>query len=232
MEREAALLELWDAAAGAPPWERDDILLRAAGTSTQAIDARNAALLGLRARFFGSRWPLAGDCPACGTTCAFEVDCQDLASRLEPDGDQEPSIHTVRADGRELRFRLPDARDLREAARAQDLRGATLALLHRCVLEACVDELSDAALDALSQRMEALAPGARLGFALACPECGHAWHSPLEIGDALWSEWRSAAETVLLEVDALARAYGWSESQILALGPARRAAYLQLAGAT
>jgi hypothetical protein len=32
-----------------------------------------------------------------------------------------------------------------------------------------------------------------------------------------------------MEVDALARAYGWREADILALSPARRAAYLELA---
>jgi hypothetical protein len=34
----------------------------------------------------------------------------------------------------------------------------------------------------------------------------------------------------LLDVDALARAYGWSEPQVLALSATRRAAYLQLIG--
>jgi hypothetical protein len=230
MEREAALLELWDAAAGAAPWERDDILLRAAGTTTEELGARNAALLGLRARFFGNRWPLAATCPACGASCEFEVDCTEIASRLEPAGDGR-TVHVLETGDRELHFRLPDANDLREAAREQDARGAAQALLRRCLFDASADDLADETVDALSARMEVLAPGAHLAFALDCPDCGRAWQSALEVGDALWSEWRSAAERVLLEVDALARAYGWSESQILALSPVRRAAYLQLVGA-
>mgnify|MGYP001788484044 CR=1 FL=1 len=40
-----------------------------------------------------------------------------------------------------------------------------------------------------------------------------------------------AAERVLLDVDALARCYGWTESEVLRLSPTRRAAYLQLAAA-
>jgi hypothetical protein len=47
----------------------------------------------------------------------------------------------------------------------------------------------------------------------------------------LWMRLQLAAERLLLDVDALARAYGWSEAQVLALPPLRRAAYLQMVGA-
>ncbi|MGH8445497.1 MAG: hypothetical protein ACREVL_09520, partial [Solimonas sp.] len=56
------------------------------------------------------------------------------------------------------------------------------------------------------------------------------WPALIDIAEALWQELRSRAEKILLEVDALASAYGWSEEQVLALSPVRRAAYLQLAG--
>ncbi len=39
---------------------------------------------------------------------------------------------------------------------------------------------------------------------------------------------KRAAEQSLVEVDALARAYGWTEAEIMQLSPTRRAAYLQL----
>jgi hypothetical protein len=42
---------------------------------------------------------------------------------------------------------------------------------------------------------------------------------------------QAAAERVLLDVHALARAYGWTESEVLRLTPARRSAYLQMAAA-
>ena len=53
----------------------------------------------------------------------------------------------------------------------------------------------------------------------------------MNAGDVLWSELQSRAERLLLDVDALARAYGWTEPEILALSSTRRAAYLQLTGA-
>jgi hypothetical protein len=39
------------------------------------------------------------------------------------------------------------------------------------------------------------------------------------------------ARALLAEVHSLARAYGWTEPEILALSPQRRAAYLEMAGA-
>ncbi len=83
----------------------------------------------------------------------------------------------------------------------------------------------------LSAQLDALDPGAVLGFALNCPACGHGWSAAIDVGCALWSELQRAAERALIEIDALARAYGWTERDVLSLSPVRRAAYLQLAGA-
>ena len=79
--------------------------------------------------------------------------------------------------------------------------------------------------------MQALDPGAELSFALACPHCATPWTAALDLGELLWRKLRDAAERLLLDVDALARAYGWSEPEVLALSPLRRAAYLQMASA-
>jgi hypothetical protein len=93
-------------------------------------------------------------------------------------------------------------------------------------------ELPQGVRDAISARMEALDPNALLSFAVTCPDCAHAWRAPLNVGEAFWTELQTSVERTLLEVDALARAYGWTEPQVLALTATRRAAYLQLAGAT
>jgi hypothetical protein len=91
-----------------------------------------------------------------------------------------------------------------------------------------VRELPAQVLDALSQHMESLDPGATVSFALECPQCGVLWQAPLDVGDMVWQKVRAAAERVLLEIDALARAYGWTEREVLRLSPVRRAAYLQM----
>lgn len=88
------------------------------------------------------------------------------------------------------------------------------------------------AIDALGRIIEALDPAAAIAFDLACPTCGDRWSAPLDVAAALWAEIKRAAESLLLEIDTLARAYSWSEAAILRLSPLRRAAYLQLAEAS
>jgi hypothetical protein len=44
----------------------------------------------------------------------------------------------------------------------------------------------------------------------------------------VWAELEAQAHRLLHEIDVLARAYGWSEPEVLALGERRRAAYVSL----
>ena len=52
----------------------------------------------------------------------------------------------------------------------------------------------------------------------------------MDVVGFFWREIQSAARRVVLEVDALARAYGWSEAAILGMSSARRNLYLELVG--
>jgi hypothetical protein len=108
-------------------------------------------------------------------------------------------------------------------------------LLDRCVLSCTqrdraveVGAWPDAIVDALSNRIESLDPGANVSFALQCPGCGAQWLAPLDCGQLVWQKVQAAAERLLLDIDALARAYGWTEPDVLALSPVRRAAYVQM----
>ena len=86
-------------------------------------------------------------------------------------------------------------------------------------------------LDALSTRMEALDPARRrLASTLAVSRVRHAHGAaPLDVGRLVWREVAGARPSgCSLDIDALARAYGWTEADVLALTPMRRAAYLQM----
>jgi hypothetical protein len=63
---------------------------------------------------------------------------------------------------------------------------------------------------------------------LNCSSCGHKWEAPFDIVAFFWTEINAAAHGLLREVHALASAYGWTESEILALSPARRRCYLEM----
>jgi hypothetical protein len=67
----------------------------------------------------------------------------------------------------------------------------------------------------------------------SCSACGGAFTADLDVGSFVWAELQARARRLMKEVDLLARAYGWTETEVLALSERRRAAYLELArGAT
>ncbi len=71
-------------------------------------------------------------------------------------------------------------------------------------------------------------PLAEIRLHFDCPACSASFDENLDLGDFVWAEIESQAKQVLREVHLLARAYGWSESEILALSPARRSTYLEI----
>ena len=231
------LLTLWEAGVTAIQAERDKTLLSQFGeVAPEALSGRNAALFRMRSRLFGRAQQLRCNCPDCGAVTEFSVDCEALSqSTRTPPEAQRPQ--PLSCEGYLIHFRMPEATDLSAAAGLAD-RPFEDALLLRCVTRAeragraaTAEELPESVVEQLAARMEELEPGAAISFEVTCPECAGAWIAPMSVGDVLWVELQARAERLMLDVDLLARTYGWTESDILEMGPARRAAYLQLAGA-
>lgn len=233
-----ALLALWEGALAQPDALRGDAVLRHAcdeDPPALTLGERNLRLGTLHAQLFGRGLDLLSHCPACGTVAQFSGDC---AALLDSRAAQGGAPHRIEADGWVLSFRLPGPVDVQAAAAHGDGNGDVFArhLLERCVLACTCDgepcaphDLPLAVLDRLSQRIEALDPAACVSFALACPHCAARWEARLDLGDLLWRKLQAAAERLLLDIDALARNYGWSEYEVIALSPTRRAAYVQMA---
>jgi hypothetical protein len=81
-----------------------------------------------------------------------------------------------------------------------------------------------------SSRDLALAdPLAEARVQLTCPGCGHEWDDTLDLALFVWAEVEARAKRLLLDVHQLARAYGWTEGEILALSERRRRFYLDTA---
>ena len=230
------LLQLWESAIGQAPAARDSALLQAWSEGVapaRTLGARNASLMELHARLIGPEMALLSHCPACDGVAQFSGDCEALMAQA-PVLDATPS-HRLEQQEYVIEFRLPDGADVAASSQSQSDVEFAQHLLDRCVL-ACtreganvpVRELPVPVLDALSRRMETLDPGASVSFALACPQCGTGWDAQLDVGELVWQKLRAAAERLLLDVDALARAYGWTEPEVLRLSPVRRAAYLQM----
>jgi hypothetical protein len=229
------LLAIWEVGASVDPKERDCAMLSAQGRLVpSSLGERNGALFRLRSTLFGKLQQLRCNCPKCTAACDFSVDCDELERAAKPLPDAA-SAQRVSCEGYEVSFRVPLAEDVEAAEIA---KGASFEdrLLKRCIMieEGCAGPSCDVfglpsrVLEAINNRMEELEPGASISFELACPECGYSWNAPMDVGKVLWSEVQAQAERLFLDIDALARAYGWSEESILALSPTRRAAYLQL----
>jgi hypothetical protein len=228
-----ALLALWEQALPLAAPAREALLARdGTAPAPPTVGAQRLRLLERLGDELGRRVSLRSRCPACGDEAAFDVDLRGLAGQLEAD---DGRLHAL-AHGRwAIGFRLPAPDDLIDAANADDF---VQDLLARCVQQAslegeaqAIDKLPQDVLAALSAAMDALDPAANLAFDVACPTCSHAWSAPFDPAGALWSKLQGQAERLLVDIDTLAQRHGWTEAEILALSPARRRAYLQLARA-
>ena len=83
--------------------------------------------------------------------------------------------------------------------------------------------------EAIVTRMSEADPQSDTRLAVSCPDCHHQWVALFDIAGYLMREVHDWVVHVLREVHTLARAYGWREADILAMTPARRQAYLELA---
>ena len=223
--RPSELLDAWDAGEGHHPVEQALALLHAAepGLSREDLAALDVAererrLLRLRSLMLGPALRCAADCPACGERVEFELDAGSL--------DTEPAAGPFKAGG--VRFRLPDSDDLAAAARCADAGEARQLLAERCIL-ADGARAGPGTVAAVAEAMGEAAAVADVSAALSCPGCGEEWTCLLDLPRYVWAELGAEARRLLSEVDALARSYGWTEEDVLALPPRRRRAYLELA---
>lgn len=231
--RAEMLLDLADRAAREAPIERALAVARAAGEDAPSLrDAPlgrlNAAVIGFHTALTGPRLDAVASCPSCDAVVEFALDADELRALAPRDGGTgDFGIE----GGYRVCWRVPTAADL--AAVADDPDGAS-ALLARCA-EATGDagpldvaELPPAVVDRIEAELAAADPLAEVSAGLTCPECGVAFDADLDPAAFVWTEVEAGARRVLVEVDALARAYGWTEPEVLALSEARRQAYLEI----
>jgi hypothetical protein len=219
------ILDLWERGRGKSLPERALELIAAGGHPQPAaslrVSERDALLVDLRELTFGPSLAAVVACPECAELLEVELRADDL--RGEPPA-AEPL--ELMFGARPIRFRSPTAGDLVAAAAATDVEDG-----RRIVLERCVDgELSPEHEQLVVERMAEADPGAWIELAVECTGCGNQWSAPFDIVSFLWAELDAYARRLIGDVHSLASAYGWRESDVLALSTARRHAYLELAG--
>jgi hypothetical protein len=120
-------------------------------------------------------------------------------------------------------FRVPTVAD---QLSVEGLPDAADHLARRCIKPADVPSRLRRRVEAA---MEAVAPSLSGDLKGACPACGTTVTAYFEARRFCLQELRNRAAFVYEDIDTLAQQYHWSEQEILALPPTRRARYAELA---
>jgi hypothetical protein len=189
-----------------------------------SLECRDTLLLSWRATLFGEGLVGYAACPRCG--CG--VDVVVAPGALEETDD---ATFVVEVAGAARPARLPNSLDLVAVAACQTVVEARRLLAARCLEgpDPAGEELDDDVIAAVEAELDRRAGVSGGAVSLTCSDCGQAWQLELDVGGFIWREIEALATRLLLDVDVLARRYGWSEGEILNLSPARRSFYLELA---
>jgi hypothetical protein len=239
-----SLLSIWETAGEMQPTLRSLHLLSRlypnADFQSSTVGECNRQLMLLRKELFGDPFDAITLCPHCGekTEVEFTVTGFLMATSTNTEGAQTRSIQQSNFGDYQLKWNLPTAADVASLAEFTDLDSARQSLLQRCLVEVNDDrhQFDDKDWPAelvafLSSEMDRLDPFADPNLDLGCPNCNFQWQATFDIGQYLWIEIDTYVRQLLREIHLLARAYGWSESSILALSPFRRSYYLELISA-
>jgi hypothetical protein len=249
----AEVLQLWERVQGLPPHRQAAEMLAAAepaqtpaSIAELSIGARDARLLTLREQLFGPQMKSLADCPNCGerVEMGFQVDHIRTATAASAEQESASGSMLLIEGGWCIEYRLPTGADLAEIPDGSNPQAARRYLLHRCVLavdsdpdnegvegSATAPEIEQLPANLVERIVEAMSeadPQADVELLLSCPACGHQWQAPFDIVSYLVTEVDVWARRILADVARLARGYGWCETDILAMTPARRQAYLEL----
>lgn len=242
MLRESLLLHAWESGQGQSPAEQALCLLQygyperpLAQLLSLSVGERDALLFALREQSFGPNLQGAARCPQCRQQSQFSVP---LAALRVPMPVAAAQTFVLHHESLRIAYRLPRVADLRQAARLADVDAVRAFLIRSCIVSvsrdgdesplSVQDVLSESLEQALATAMTAHDPQSEVLLSLCCAHCGQAWSALLDIVRFVWTELSAQAERLMSQVDVLARAYGWTESEILQLGPARRRRYLEL----
>jgi hypothetical protein len=232
------LLTLWERGAGLHAIDRSLQILAVALPDQEwrdlarlSLGDRDTLLLEVRRATLGDRIAAQDRCQACGERVDIDLACSALVAGPRAAPDHWSIVH----DDYRLTIRPLTSEDAAAAAMCGSVAAARALLLARGIIAATLgeqpvsagdlpDEIASAAVASMAEHDT----GAELVLDLTCPACHSRWQNVLDVARFVWTELAVRAQQVTADVHTLARAYGWSEDDILAMSDARRAAYLRL----
>lgn len=209
----SVILDLYEQGMTAGPAVRAALLARAGGSGDDpTLGEADRAGWGFLRRAFGPMQEALLTCPDCGEEVEFTLPPE----FAPPEAVAETAV--VNHGGAEIVLRLPHLSDIAGGALWPE-RLAPGA------------DWSDAGFRARAQAALLEAdPALKLDLALSCAACGAEQVHMFDVAGFVWARLEQAARRLVRDVAKLARHYGWSEAEITAMSPARRAIYLREIG--
>jgi len=200
---------------------------------------RERLVLALCARLLGPEADLIAMCQSCGAVAEIPVCFADVAGAcMQPGTTAESRIELVAGDAHWVaRLRPPVGADLERAAR--DGPQAARDLMVSCIQEltdpsghrVAQSELPTACESVIADALLALDPAAEALIEADCPSCAKPIDALLD-GYAILQCGLGGANRIYDDVFRIARAFHWSEHEILSLPFRRRRHYLAIAKAS
>jgi hypothetical protein len=212
-----------------PASESSDTATKVSAWLSLTITDFEFALLGLRCFLFGDRVRCIVRC-ACTERMEIDFSITHLLGEAHPRTPRHIQPSTSRPGWFELRhqhhqagapiaFRLPTVEDQLLALRTPDPYGL---LEERCIETVHPDRRAAASAE---RAMESMSPTVSRPIAGVCAACGATLNPQLHVSLLVLDELRASAAGMHREIHAIAAAYHWDESAILAMPQARRVAY-------
>lgn len=197
-----------------------------------SIGQRDTLLLTLREMIFGQSLDCVASCPGCSDQLELSLNLADIRIEKKAKSTRE---FTTTIENCEVRFRVPNSKDMALLHDPKDLAASQEEVYGRCILsigknskKISFDELPVNVKEEISDRIAEADPQADVLLDLSCPSCSKKWQVVFDIVSFFWTEITAWAYRIMYEVRNLALAYGWSESDILAMSPWRRHHYLEM----
>ena len=234
------LLNIWERGLGLHPIDQALVMLDIADTNERSkelmnlsIGQRDMLLMKLRQLTMGSHAAGKSQCPHCNEQVEFDIDLAELSRAHAMDAPARE--FTFEEKGYRLFGKVPDSLDIAAAAQCNDELSARYILLQRCILKAeyegdniTWDEVPEDIIFSFSEETLRTDPMAEVQFSVSCPTCSYQWPEVFDIVSYFWSEISDYVKRLLRDVHLLARVYGWSEADILAMSPNRRRIYMEM----
>lgn len=218
----AQILHGWSGSRRDPLYERAarllDQLALTSSAATLPLGKRDLHLLQARRLIAPGPIECEVECPKCSEALELVVPVASLEQMFI-----EPAPVSVELGEGLVEVRPVETTDLRRVSASSDADGA------RALAESVADrrELEPSEVSTVLAALPDTDPFAWLSVPITCPDCAHRWESAFSLLQFVADDLDRWTRTLLDDVHHLARAYGWTEAEILSIPAARRQQYLE-----